>query len=99
MDAAWQALQARIHARCGPVKRFTRTPEPEGAEAVEEVPCGYSGESFSLGINPDYIGNFLGAVDTERVNFELKDENSQCIGIPVDGDDRRYLCVIMPMRV
>ncbi|MCZ6508797.1 MAG: DNA polymerase III subunit beta [Acidobacteria bacterium] len=72
---------------------------PDLGEAVEEVPCGYSGESFSLGINPDYIGSFLSAVDTERVSFELKDENSQCIGLPIDGADRRYLCVIMPMRV
>jgi len=72
---------------------------PDLGEAVEEVPCEYDGESFSLGINPDYIGNFLNAVETERVEFELKDENSQCIGVPVDGGDRRYLCVIMPMRV
>ncbi len=72
---------------------------PDLGEALEEVPCEYSGEGFSLGINPDYIGNFLSAVDTERVLFELKDENSQCIGLPVDGEDQRYLCVIMPMRV
>jgi DNA polymerase III subunit beta len=72
---------------------------PDLGEAVEEVPCEYSGDTFSLGINPDYIGNFLNAVDTERVHFDLKDENSQCIGLPVEGDDRRYLCVIMPMRV
>jgi DNA polymerase-3 subunit beta len=72
---------------------------PDLGEAVEEVPCEYSGEGFSLGINPDYIGNFLTAVDTGRVLFDLKDENSQCIGRPVDGEDERYLCVIMPMRV
>jgi DNA polymerase-3 subunit beta len=72
---------------------------PDLGEAVEEVPCEYSGDTFSLGINPDYIGNFLNAVDTARVHFDLKDENSQCIGVPVDGEDRRYLCVIMPMRV
>lgn len=72
---------------------------PDLGEAREEVPCEYHGEKFSLGINPDYLVNFLSAVDTERVEFDLKDENSQCIGLPVDGDDRRYLCVIMPMRV
>lgn len=72
---------------------------PDLGEAVEEVPCDYAGEGFSLGINPDYLTNFLSAVGTERVQFELKDENSQCIGLPIDGDDQRYLCVIMPMRV
>ena len=72
---------------------------PDLGEALEEVPCDYDGENFALGINPDYLGNFLSAVNTERVQFDLKDENAQCIGLPIDGDDRRYLCVIMPMRV
>ncbi len=72
---------------------------PDLGEAREELPCDYSGDKFALGINPDYMGNFLSAVGTERVTFQLKDENSQCIGLPVEGDDRRYLCVIMPMRV
>ncbi len=72
---------------------------PDLGEAQEEIGCDYSGDRFALGINPDYIGNFLAAVGTERVIFQLKDENSQCIGLPVDGDDQRYLCVIMPMRV
>ena len=34
-----------------------------------------------------------------EIHLELKDENTQCIGVPVDGEDQRYLCVIMPMRV
>jgi DNA polymerase-3 subunit beta len=72
---------------------------PDLGEAVEEVPCEYSGEAFKLGINPDYLGQFLGAVETDKVRFDLKDENTQCIGVPVDGTDRRYLCVIMPMRI
>ncbi len=72
---------------------------PDLGEAREEVACDYSGDAFTIGINPDYVGNFLSAVGTEKVSFELKDENSQCIGLPVDGSDQRYLCVIMPMRV
>ncbi|MDH3402944.1 MAG: DNA polymerase III subunit beta [Acidobacteriota bacterium] len=72
---------------------------PDLGEAMEEVSCDYAGAAFSLGINPDYMSHFLAVVDTERVRFELKDENSQCVGLPVDGEDRRYLCVIMPMRV
>ena len=73
---------------------------PDLGEAVEEVPCEYEGEGgLRLGVNPDYLAQFLGAAETSKVRFELKDENAQCIGHPVDGDDRRYLCVIMPMRV
>lgn len=87
----------RLHFEGGQLK--ISAANPDLGEAVEEVPCDYSGENFALGINPDYLGNFLSAVETERVQFDLKDENAQCIGTPIDGDDRRYLCVIMPMRV
>jgi DNA polymerase-3 subunit beta len=72
---------------------------PDLGEASEEVECEFEGEGLSLGINPDYLTQFLGAVETETVRLELKDENTQAVGVPIDGDDRRYLCVIMPMRV
>jgi DNA polymerase-3 subunit beta len=72
---------------------------PDLGEAAEEVPCEYEGGTLKLGINPDYLSQFLAAADSERVRFELKDENAQCLGAPVDGQDQRYLCVIMPMRV
>ena len=72
---------------------------PDLGEASEEVDCEFDGEGLSLGINPDYLGHFLSAVETEKVKLELKDENTQAVGVPVDGDDERYLCVIMPMRV
>jgi DNA polymerase-3 subunit beta len=68
-------------------------------EAVEEVACDYDGPEFRLGINPDYLREFLNAVETEKVRLELKDENTQCVGYPHEGPDTRYLCVIMPMRI
>ncbi len=75
------------------------TANPDMGEAVEEMGCEYSGPEIRLGINPDYLGQFLGALETDKVRLEVKDENSQCVGYPVDGKDRRYLCVIMPMRI
>jgi len=72
---------------------------PDLGEATEELDCEYGGSEIRLGINPDYMGQFLAAVGTEKVYFELKDENTQAIGFPVDGSDQRYLCVIMPMRI
>ena len=68
-------------------------------EAVEELACDYDGPEFRVGINPDYLTQFLAAVETEKVRLELKDENTQCVGYPLDGPDTRYLCVIMPMRI
>jgi DNA polymerase-3 subunit beta len=83
------------------------TQNPDLGEATEEVACEYDGAPFKIGINPDYLRDFLAAVETDRVRLELRDENTQCVGYPLDGDGApepaeaagRYLCVIMPMRV
>ena len=73
---------------------------PDLGEAAEELECEYEGTSeIRMGINPDYMVQFLSAVGTDKVFFELKDENTQCVGFPVEGQDKRYLCVIMPMRI
>ena len=77
---------------------------PDLGEATERVECEYGGPEFTLGVNPDYLDDFLGAVDTERVRLELKDENTQTVGYPqadedTGGEGGRYLCVIMPMRI
>lgn len=72
---------------------------PDLGEAMEELSCDYEGEDLKIGMNPDYLVHFLSALDTENVRLDLKDENTQCIGYPVDGEDKRYLCVIMPMRI
>ena len=72
---------------------------PDLGEAVEELECSVDGGEVRIGINPDYLSNFLGVVGTEKVKLELKDENTQCVGFPVEGGDRRYLCVVMPMRI
>jgi len=72
---------------------------PDLGEAREEVDCAYEGDEFSIGMNPDYLGQFLSAVETQNVRLELKDENTQCVCYPVDGGDARYLCVVMPMRI
>lgn len=72
---------------------------PDLGEARESLACEYEGEEIRIGLNPDYLGQFLSAVETEKVLFELKDENSQCLGSPLGGEDGRYLCVIMPMRI
>ena len=72
---------------------------PDLGEATERVECDYDGPEFRLGINPDYLEDFLAAVESDKVRLELKDENTQTVGYPEDGADGRYLCVIMPMRI
>jgi len=72
---------------------------PDLGEAVEDVPCEFEGSGIAFGVNPDYLSQFLVACTTDQVRFEMKDENSQAVGFPVEGEDQHYLCVIMPMRV
>ena len=72
---------------------------PDLGEALESLPCEYAGEPVRLGLNPEYLSQFLGAVETSRVRLELKDGESQCVGHPVEQEALRYLCVIMPMHV
>lgn len=77
---------------------------PDLGDAREEIECDYQGDSLVLGVNPDYLRDFLSAAETGRVRLELKDENTQAVGYPepdegAEDDGGRYLCVIMPMRV
>ncbi len=77
---------------------------PDLGEASETVGCDYAGPALKIGLNPDYLAQFLSAVETDRVLLELKDENSQCVGHPArpegaEEPDERYVCIIMPMRI
>ena len=80
---------------------------PDLGEASETLACEYGGGALRIGLNPDYLAQFLQAVETDKVLLELKDENSQCLGQPyrgeggegAEGAGERYLCVIMPMRI
>ena len=72
---------------------------PDLGEAVEEVPATTTGRSSGSASTRTTCRKFLAAVETEKVRLELKDENTQCVGYPLDGPDSRYLCVIMPMRI
>ncbi len=77
---------------------------PDLGDASETLACELAGGGVKIGLNPDFVGHFLDAVETPKVLLELKDENSQCVGSPVpeegaEPSGERYLCVIMPMRI
>ncbi len=88
-----------VRLQFAPEQMVISAANPDLGEATEEVGCDYDGPEFKVGINPDYLSHFLSAVDTERIRLELKDENTQCVAYPFEGQDIRYLCVIMPMRI
>jgi DNA polymerase III subunit beta len=88
-----------VRLQFSPDQMVISAANPDLGEASEEVSCTYDGPELRLGINPDYLTQFLAAVETDSIRLELKDENTQCVGYPQDGTDTRYLCVIMPMRI
>ncbi len=50
---------------------------PEVGEARETLAAGYNGADVEIGFNARYILDFLGAVETDVVCLELKDEATQ----------------------
>jgi DNA polymerase-3 subunit beta len=72
---------------------------PEFGEAREVLPVDYSDGSMQICFNAQYVMDFLGAVDTDNVALELKDEVSQAVMKPVGAVGYDYTYVIMPMRV
>jgi DNA polymerase-3 subunit beta len=75
-----------VHMQFSPDQLVIKAVNADVGEAVEEVACEYQGPDFRLGINPDYLSQFLAAVETDRVRLELKDENTQCVGYPQDPE-------------
>lgn len=84
-----------------PGKLTVSSTNPELGDARETVPIEYSGEPFHVGLNAAYVTDFLSALATNGVSLELKDENSQCIGRPLENDNLPYdyTYVVMPMRI
>jgi DNA polymerase-3 subunit beta len=72
---------------------------PEFGEAKETLQVDYNDGSMQICFNAQYVMDFLGAVDTDTVALELKDEVSQAVMKPVGTEGYDYTYVIMPMRV
>ncbi len=73
----------------------------ELGEGTETLDIEFDGEPLSIGLNAQYLLDFLEEAETETVRLELKDENTQCLCQPEGGIEgaSRYLYVVMPMRL
>ncbi|HJW13955.1 MAG TPA: DNA polymerase III subunit beta [Thermoanaerobaculia bacterium] len=73
----------------------------ELGEGSETLDVRYDAEPMAIGLNAQYLLDFLEEAETENVRLEMKDENTQCLCRP-EGDIEgasRYLYVVMPMRL
>lgn len=69
----------------------------ELGEAREEIDIEYKGEDLTIGLNAKYVMDILNVIDTEKINFKLKDAKSSCLITPTSNEN--YSCIVMPMRV
>jgi DNA polymerase-3 subunit beta len=79
------------------IKLFSSNPEI--GEARDKVDVDYKGQEMEIGFNSQYLLDFLTAVKSENITFELKDENSAVLLRPADDDDVKCLYVLMPMKI
>lgn len=68
---------------------------PDVGEAKVEMSIEYSGEEIEIGLNPDYILDFLKVVDIDKVGLELKDHGTA----GVFKIRNNYTYVVMPMSL
>jgi len=70
-------------------------------QAAEELPCSYAGEPLKVFLNAQYVMDFLGAVEADEVEFQLRDGDSPVVMVPAaEGDEHgECLYVIMPIRL
>jgi DNA polymerase-3 subunit beta len=66
-------------------------------EARERLDVEYQHEEMTIGFNARYILDFLGVVGAEQVTMHLQDPLSPALFRA--KDDKKYTCVIMPMRI
>lgn len=69
----------------------------EQEEAEEHITADFNGQETAIGFNGRYVRDTLGAIRSEAVRIELKDELSPVLICGDDEENSRY--VIMPMRI
>jgi len=74
-----------------------KTHNPEKEEAEEELEVNYPGSAVEVGFNINYLMDILNVIDSELVQFNLKDSGSSCL-IHNEGDTTSQY-VVMPMRL
>jgi len=71
----------------------------ESGESEETLPADGVTAEMQIGFNAQYLLDFLGAISTETVHLDLKDEQSAGQLRPGGNGDHNYRYVIMPMRI
>lgn len=85
----------RLGIRQGQLELVAEDPDHGTARVALELE--YDAEPLTVGFNPRYLLDALGALSAERVRFSLTDDLSPGVIRPVDEDG--FIAVVMPMRL
>ncbi|MFH2140931.1 MAG: DNA polymerase III subunit beta [Bacteroidota bacterium] len=70
---------------------------PDLGESKEDILINYYGKSFKSAFNPKYFIETLNVIDEENIILNILDEENPCF---IQGkNDKRYMSVIMPMKM
>ena len=74
-----------------------RANNPEIGESKEELPIEYKGGLIEAAFNPRFFSETLAVVEGDKIQINLTDSERPCL---LEGqEDKRFLSVIMPMRI
>src|ERR1700751_2703681 len=71
----------------------------ETGESEDSLETDYNGETLNIGLNGQYITDFLWAAGNGDVRLELKDSQSAGQLRPAESEDYKYRYIVMPMRI
>ena len=78
---------------------MVRAEEDEGGAAEETLDIKYDGEPTVIGINSNYLAEYLSVIGSGALLFEFKDARSAVLMRPVGEAGYHSLNVIMPMNI
>ena len=70
---------------------------PDLGDAKEEIDVDYDGDNLKIGFNAKYILDILNSFEEDSLALELDGQLSP--GLIRPGNDKNYMCVVMPMRI
>ena len=71
----------------------------EIGEAKESLPAIYQGSPLEMGFNAQYVLDFLAGLESEEIELELRDEETQGLFKPKPEGDYQHQYVLMPMKL
>lgn len=76
-----------------------RTSSQEKGDAIDSFEIDYNGKAPKVGMNAQYLAEFLSEVESAKISIQMKDEAHPVMFTPVTQAGIKHLYVVMPMRI